>query len=337
MKKIISALCILLLIISCQTEDVSINKNATIDIEANAAFKNNTFPEQIFLPTGFSPEGIVGGIGSQFYVGSILNGAIYKGDFRTGEGVVLVPPNEGFAIGLDYDSRTDYLYVAAAFGVSNVYNGSTGELIATISLNTLSTPTFVNDCIVTKDAVYYTDSFRDVIYKVPLTGSGLLPEPIVVEEIPLTGDFQFVPYQPPPALIINGNGIVASPNGNKLIVSHSLLGLIYLVDPETGAATGVDLGGAVLENADGLVLQGRTLYVVQNFNNQVSVVELSPDFTQGEVVEVITHPEFKVPATATIFGSRLYSVNARFDVAPPPFFGGGPNEVLFDVIGVPAK
>lgn len=337
MKKIISALCFLLFIISCQTEDQNINKDVAIDNEENIAFRNKAFPKQIFLPTGFSPEGIVSGIGSQFYVGSILNGAIYKGDFRTGAGSVLVPPSEGFAIGLEYDSRTDYLYAAAAFGISNVYNGTTGEWIATITLNTSGGPTFINDCIVTKDAVYYTDSFREVIYKVQLNQGGSLPDPIVVEEITLTGDFQFVPYQPPPALIINGNGIVSSPNGGKLIISHSLLGLIYLVDPMTGAAIEVDLGGVVLENADGLVLQGRTLYVVQNFNNQVSVVELSPDFTQGEVVEVISHPEFKIPATATLFGNRLYLVNARFDVAPPPFFGGGPNEFAFDVIGVPAK
>ncbi len=164
-----------------------------------------------------------------------------------------------------------------------------------------------------------------------------MPDPIEVVEISLTGDFQFVPYEPPPALNINGNGIVATPNGKKLVISHSLLGLIYLVDPATGVTTEVDLGGVILANADGLVLKGRTLYVVQNFNNQISVVELSPDYTQGKLVEVISHPEFKIPATAALFGDRLYAVNARFDVAPPPFFGGGPNDFVFDIIGVPAK
>jgi len=337
MKKLIAFLCLLLLLMNCQTEQLDISNDLAVDTEASVAFKDNAFPEQIFLPIGFSPEGIVSGKGSQFFVGSILTGAIYKSDFRTGEGSVLVPPTGGFAIGLDYDSRTDNLYVAGAEGIAYVYNGSTGELVVTIALNTLSTPTFINDCIVTRDAVYFTDSFRNIFYRVPLVKNGWLPDPIVVDKISLTGDFQFVPYAPPPALNINGNGIVATPNGKKLIISHSLLGLIYLVDPITGVAIEIDLGGVVLDNADGLVLQGRTLYVVQNFNNQISVVELSSDYTKGEVVEVITNSEFKIPATATLFGSRLYAVNARFDVAPPPFFGGGPNNFVFDVIGVPAK
>lgn len=337
MKKIIPLFSFLMLFMHCQTEDMNIQQDVVVKAEANIAFNENTFPEQVFLPVGFSPEGIVNGKGSQFYVGSILSGAIYKGDFRTGVGSVLVPPSGGFAIGLDYDSRSDYLYVAGATGISYVYNATTGGLVDIITLYTLPAPTFINDCVVTKDAAYFTDSFRDVIYKVALTKNGLLADPIEVDEITLTGDFQFVPYAPPPALTINGNGIVASPDGKKLVISHSLLGLIYLVDPATGVSTEIDLGGVTLENADGLVLKGRTLYVVQNFNNQISVVELSPDYTEGKLVEVITHDQFKIPATATMFGNRLYAVNARFDVAPPPFFGGGSNDFVFDIIGVPAK
>jgi len=49
------------------------------------------YPKIIPLPIGFRPEGISSGNGSEFYVGSLADGAIFKGDFRTGEGAILVP------------------------------------------------------------------------------------------------------------------------------------------------------------------------------------------------------------------------------------------------------
>jgi len=338
MKKIIPLICVLLFLMNCQTEEVNVKQDLAINPEASAAFHENAFPQQIFLPTGFAPEGIVKGKGSEFFVGSFF-GAVYKGDFRTGEGIVLVPPMEGrVSIGMDYDARTDNLFVAGLYGVAHVYDATTGAVKATINLNALPFPfTFVNDCIVSKDAVYFTDSFRDVFYRVPLLKNGHLPDPVEVFETKLTGDYQFLPWIPPgdPAtLTINGNGIVATPNGKHLIIGNTQTGLLYLVDPMTGFADEIDLGGVALFNDDGLVLRGKQLFVVQNNFNQISVVDLSADYRSGEVVDVITNPEYKIPATATIFGDRLYAVNARFDVSPPPLLGGDPTGVEYDVIGV---
>ena len=53
------------------------------------------FPEVINLPNGFQPEGISTGRGTSFYVGSLFDGAIYRGDLRTGKGAVLVPGVDG--------------------------------------------------------------------------------------------------------------------------------------------------------------------------------------------------------------------------------------------------
>ena len=60
-------------------------------------------------------------------------------------------------------------------------------------------------------------------------------------------------------------------------------------------ATLIDLGGASVSPGDGLLLQGRTLYVVRNRLNQIAVVELAPDLSRGEVVGTITDPNFDVP------------------------------------------
>ena len=116
------------------------------------------------------------GKGTTFFVGSIPTGAVYKGDLLTGQGSVLVPAQSGRrSIGLKYDDRTDLLYVAGGpTGSAFVYNASSGANVATIAL-TSSTSTFVNDVAITQDAVFFTDSFRPVLYRVPLLPNGDLP------------------------------------------------------------------------------------------------------------------------------------------------------------------
>ena len=57
------------------------------------------FPKVISLPNGFQPEGISTGRGTSFYVGSVANGAIYRGSVRTGAGAILVPGRTGRVAG----------------------------------------------------------------------------------------------------------------------------------------------------------------------------------------------------------------------------------------------
>ena len=88
--------------------------------------------------------------------------------------------------------------------------------------------------------------------------------------------------------------------------------MLYRVDPLTGVAEIIDLGGELVTNGDGLWLDGRTLYVVRNQLNRIAVVELDPTLTTGEYVEDITSPYFDIPTTVAEFGNALYAVNARF-------------------------
>src|SRR5574341_1140556 len=265
------------------------------------------FPEVIPLPDGFQPEGIASGNGTIFYVGSIPTGEIYRGDLQTGEGAVLVPPQAGRnAIGLKFDARTGLLFVAGGpTGYAYIYDAETGANIAAIQLTTL--PSFINDVVITRDAVYFTNSFQPILYKVPLANNGELPAVPTAEEIPLGGYYQFTPGA------FNANGIAATPNGKTLIIVNTTQGALYRVDPETGVASRINLGTGAVPNGDGILLQGKTLYVVQNFLNQIAVVELNPDFSAGEITTTITSALFRIPTTAAKFGSALYVVNARFD------------------------
>ena len=269
------------------------------------------YPDVIPLPTGFQPEGIVTGRGHDFFVGSLAGGAIYRGDLRTGEGEVFVPPAEGrVAVGLSHDARSNYLFVAGGpTGKAFVYDAATGEMVADYDFQ--NTGTFVNDVVVTRTAAYFTDSFRPALYRVPLGAGGQVPGQSAVEEITLGGDFQFIPGA------FNANGIDAPPNGEYLIVVNSTAGVLYKVNPASGVATEIDLGGASVTAGDGLLLDGKTLYVVRNQLNLIAEVSLAPDATEGEVVGEITDPEFDVPTTVAEFGSNLYAVNARFGIADP--------------------
>ena len=44
----------------------------------------DVFPSLISLPTGFQPEGVATGRGTALYAGSLVDGAIYRADFRSG-------------------------------------------------------------------------------------------------------------------------------------------------------------------------------------------------------------------------------------------------------------
>lgn len=270
------------------------------------------FPGVVPLPNGFQPEGIASGRGSTFYVGSIPTGAIYRGDLRTGQGDLLVPASPGrMSIGLKYDGRTDLLYVAGGpTGKAFVYDAATGDSQAEVQL--AAGPSFVNDEAVTNQAVYFTESFQPVLYRLPLEADGRLPAAPTAETIPLGGDFQFVPGN------FNANGIVATPDGRWLVIVSSALGALYRVDPQTGVATQIDLGGGAVPAGDGLWLHGQTLYVVQNAFNQIAVVALAPDLASGVIERTISSADFRVPTTLTEFGEALYVVNARFDVTPTP-------------------
>jgi sugar lactone lactonase YvrE len=260
---------------------------------------SSRFPEKIGLPNGFRPEGIAIE-GTTFYVGSIMTGAIYRGDLRTGEGAILNPGGEGrAAIGVEYDHGN--LFVAGGpTGSGFVYSARSGQPLGSHRFTT-DANTFVNDVAIARGGAYFTDSRRPFLYR--LSGG-------VVTEVPLGGDIQYTTGN-------NANGIEATPDGRTLIIVQSNLGKLFRVDPQSGETREIVLDEPVV-NGDGILLEGRTLYVVQNRDNKVAVVQLDQRLRSGTVVTHITDPDFDVPTTIDDHGRRLYAVNARFTTPPTP-------------------
>ena len=274
----------------------------------SVAAATSTFPSTIVLPRGFQPEGVAIGPNATFYVGSIPTGAIYRGSLRTGQGSVVVQAQSGrAAIGVAIDTRNRLFVAGGPTGKGFVYDARTGADIASYTFTT--PPTFVNDVAVTRTGAYFTDSQRPVLYRIPIGRGGALGE--TAQTIPLTGAYQ-------QQAGFNANGIDATANGRWLVIVQSNTGKLFRVDPRSGVTTELVLAnGESVPNGDGILLDGRTLYVVQNRLNRVAVIAVNARLTSGRVLTRLADARFDVPTTIDEFGRRLYAVNARFGNASP--------------------
>ena len=263
--------------------------------------------EVIVLPGATSAEGIAAGRGATFYAGDLFAGDIFRGNIRRGTAELFIDAPAGRqAVGMAADLRHDLLFVAGGFtGQGYVYDLRTGATVASYQFGDPQT-SIINDVTVTKAGAWFTDSFQARLYFVPVSRAGI-PGPS--RTLALSG----------PAADTSGefnlNGIQATANGKTLIVAHSANGQLYTVDPRTGSSA--TIAGVSVPQVDGIVLQGRRLWAVQN-TNQVTRIRLDGHLASGVVDKVITSELFQVPATAARFGSRLAVVNAKFDTGIPP-------------------
>jgi len=268
-------------------------------------------PSTLALPAGFQPEGIAIGAAPFAYFGSRATGDLFRVNLFTGAGTVFSRGPGTPSLGMKLDQRGRLFVSGGTGGDARVVNAVTGAVLASYRFTTAAS--FVNDVVLTPGAAWFTDSRNPVLYRVPLGPGGRLPAPSAVTSVTLSGAYV---HQPAPAL--NANGIARTPDGRALLIVQTATGLLFRVDPATGVTTAVDLGGALLPNGDGLLLLGRTLVVVQNLRNQVTVITLNRSGTAGTVERVITDPRFDTPTGAATFGHRLYLVNARFTTPADP-------------------
>jgi sugar lactone lactonase YvrE len=264
-------------------------------------------PQVIVLPGATSAEGIAAGRGATFYAGDLFAGDIFRGNIRRGTAERFIDAPAGRqAVGMAADLAHNLLFVAGGFtGQGYVYDLGTG---ATVASYQFATPpaTVINDVAVTRRGAWFTDSVQGQLYFVPVSRAGV------------PGPFRTLGLSGPAADTsgeFNLNGIQATANGKTLIVAHSANGQLYTVDPRTGASARI--AGVNVPNVDGIVLEGRRLWAVQNIN-QVTRIRLGRHLRSGVVDKVITSALFQTPSTAARFGSRLAVVNAKFDTGIPP-------------------
>jgi sugar lactone lactonase YvrE len=261
-------------------------------------------PDVISLPDGFAPEGITSA-GNDIFVGSIPTGAIYRADITSGEGTIAVPARADHAsLGMKIDDLQRLWVAGGPTGKAFVHDARSGAEIAAYTLST-DKQTFINDVVLTPGAAWFTDSKSDSVYRVAIPNSPI-GGPEAVSALKLTGDYK----SETGADAFNLNGIAWT--GTDLIAVQSATGTLFKIDPKTGMATRIDLGGEKMEAGDGLLIEGQTLFVVQNRLNKIAVIDMANDFLTGKVSSGISSPDFDVPTTVTATGTSLYLPNARF-------------------------
>lgn len=244
------------------------------------------------------------------YVSGVNDGGrIYRAEVGSGALEVWQPGNTDgrtTARGIDVD-RDGRVYVAGGpTGRAFVYARS-GELLAALEA---PAGTFFNDVWVGRDgSAYVTNSNQPQIWRISeaagvwslelwLDASDTIP--VVV------GPGQF-----------NLGGIVETADGRYLLVAQGNSGRLWRVTKATREVVEVDLGGTALTNADGIVLKGRTLWVVQNFSRQVTEVALRDGFTTGRVKEVTPTAADRTFTTAKLVDGDLLAVDSQFGLPQP--------------------
>jgi Cu-Zn family superoxide dismutase len=271
--------------------------------EARAGQNRYVLPGNAVFPEGVAFRPSTG----DFFVSSTSDGTIFRGNLRLGAAQpFLQGRSDGrtAATGLRVDDGRGRLFVSgAATGQMFIYNLQDGALIG--SFKTARTPTFINDVAVvpTGDA-YFTDSQSPVLYHVWVGSDG---KPVFEEWLDFTGTA--LQYQQG----FNVNGIDATADGRYLIVVQSNTGKLFRIDTSSKAVVEINLGGQALNNGDGILLDGRTLYVVRNQQGLIVKVQLAEDFASGTVVSSTSDPSLAYPTTIAKAGDRLLVVNSQFN------------------------
>ena len=278
---------------------------------ATASSRSGRFPTVIPLPDNWLPEGIAIGDEPIAYFGSRADGSIYRANLVTGQGRPLPTPGPGTpAVGLKIDDMNRLFVAGGNAGDGRVVDAGSGRILVNYPFT--SGVTFINDVVLTPRAAFFTDSRSAVLFVVPIAADGSVPASDGFRRLDLTGDLVIIPDAN------NLNGIARTPDGSALLSINSATGQLFRINPRTGQTTLVTLaGGESLPNGDGLLLDGRTLYVVQNRLNLVAVVLMSRDGLSGVVRTRVGSDNFDVPTTVAKFEDRLYLPNARFGAVPP--------------------
>jgi sugar lactone lactonase YvrE len=244
-----------------------------------------------------------------FYVSGVNDGGrIYRG--RVHEEALEVWQPGGVdgrttARGIDVDSAGRVFVAGGPSGRLWVFSAD-GATLASLAT---AAGTFLNDVAVGADgAAYFTDSNQARIWRVTQGAAGAWQAELWLDASAT------VPVVLPG---FNLGGIVATPDGRWLLVAQGTTGRLWRIDIATKAITPVDLGTASIVNADGIVLRGHRLWVVQNFARQITELALGGQWGAASVVSVTPTPADRTFTTAKIAKGRLLIVDSQFGFAPP--------------------
>ncbi|MEV0802084.1 SMP-30/gluconolactonase/LRE family protein [Kribbella sp. NPDC050281] len=287
---------------------------------ASARTSTYELPGDPVASGGSKYEGIGYDVRTQrFYVSETTGGEIHRGSLRSaaatewlrGDGA----DGRWTARGVTVDSHGRVYVAGGPNGIDHpgapdlwVYDRD-GKLLA--ALHTGVPNAFLNDVVVGPDgAAYVTNSNAPQVFRVAEKHGRWTIRTWVdaTATIPTQSGF-------------NLGGIVLSPDRRALVVAQGNVGKLWRFDLRTGRVSTIGSGTADLVNADGLVQDGRTLWVVRNFSKVLTTLRLSQDGRTAQLVSATATDPDRVFTTAKLAQGRLLLVDSKFDVPVglPPY------------------
>jgi Cu-Zn family superoxide dismutase len=273
-----------------------------------AAVRPIELPASVSFPEGIAYDASAGAL----YTAGAADGVLARIDAKSGAaqvvaraGILVPPGTTAFpaALGMKIDPRGRLWIAGGRTGKLWVVESATGRVVKEQAVPTVGR-SLLNDVALVGPAAYVTDTFVPTLWRVSMKGDA-------VGELEPWLDLSSGPIKYGEAA--NLNGIAPTPDGRRLIVVHMSQGTLFTVGVESKAIAPIDTAGEDLSGADGLVLDGDTLYVVRQTAAEVVTVRLDAALTRGTVVSRFKDPALTWPATAVRVGADLVVVNTQFN------------------------
>jgi sugar lactone lactonase YvrE len=266
-------------------------------------------PDTVTFPEGIAYDAAAGTI----YTGSAVSGTLVRVNLKGGVAETVAPAGvlvPGGAtttfpavLGMKRDPNGRLWIAGGRSGKFFVVDSRTGKVIKQLQVPDPS-KSLINDLALVGTTGYFTDTLAPTLWRIEAKGDAIgALEPWL--------DFTGTPLQYYEGA--NLNGIAATPDGQSLIVVQMGKGLLFRIDLATKKVSAIDTAEADLTGADGLVLDGRTLYVVRQTAVEIATVHLTDDLSKGTVVNRFKDRLLAWPATAVKVGDRLLVVNTQFN------------------------
>jgi sugar lactone lactonase YvrE len=288
-------------------------------------------PARVELPASVSfPEGVAhDATAGVLYTASAEDGTLIRVNASTGAAEVVVPAGTLMPagsttfpgpLGMEVDGL-NRLWIAGGFtGKVWVVSTADGTVVKEVTVPT-APKSLINDVAIVGSTGYFTDTFVPTLWRLSAEGGAF-------GNIEPWFDLSGTPIEYG-AEGPNLNGITVTPDGRTLIVAHMGKGTLFRIDVATKAVTAIDTAGADLTTADGLVLDGDTLYVIRQGAQEIVTLHLNADLTSGTVVSRYSDG-LAWPATAARVGEDLVVVNTQFNTR-----GGAATTRPFTLLRVP--
>ena len=237
------------------------------------------------------------------FAGSMETQAIGRVSLDRNESRVVSPAGALFPDmhGLTVDDAGRLWVAGGRSGQIAVLDSRTGRILKRFQTPVDPAP-LINDVAVVGSSAYFTDTWRPTLFRITFKGNQFSePEPWL----------QFKGTSLEYTEGANLNGIAGTTDGRYLIVVQTNTGRLFRVGVADKSVTPVDL--EAIPSGDGLVLDGRRVYLLRPTELEIVTIQLSEDLTKGSIISRFTNAALKSPTTAVKAGDRLLVVNSQLN------------------------